>query len=91
MSIFTQNLTQPPLRRKKYILKYRFDEKPVLLNTIKPIFDNIFLLAYGGPFQFLGQNADTQNPFFEDFDPISGLYIHKIIHFHSNYNYKCPS
>ena len=39
--------------------------------------------------QFLGENADTQNPFFEDFDPISGLYIHSHIDFHLKYNHKC--
>ena len=31
----------------------------------------------------MGENADTQNPFFEDFDPISGNYIYSHIDFHS--------
>jgi hypothetical protein len=45
----------------------------------------------GGPSQFLGENAHTQNPFFEDFDPISGFYIYSHIDFHSKYNSKCQN
>ena len=45
----------------------------------------------GGSCGFLGENADTQNSFFSDFDPIFGLSIYKYIDFHLNYNYKCPN
>jgi hypothetical protein len=32
--------------------------------------------AFRGPSQFLGENAHTQTPFFEDFDPFPGsIYI----------------
>ena len=46
-----------------------------------------FVGPLGGPSQFLGENADTQNPFLEDFDPFSGLYIHSHIDFHLKYNH----
>ena len=39
----------------------------------------------------MGENADTQNPFFEDFHLISGFYIYINIDFQSKYNPKCQN
>ena len=43
--------------------------QPVVWNTIKPVFENIFVGPKWGSGRFLGENADTQNPFFFRFSP----------------------
>ena len=60
--------------------------EPVVLNTIKPIFDHFDFLAYRGARVIFLVKTHTQNPFSSDFDPISGLYTYKSIDFQPNSN-----
>ena len=46
----------------------------------KPYICEYFFSPQGGPSQSLGENADTQNPFFEDFHLISEFYIYIYIY-----------